>query len=1177
MADIKLSKTKQQLYDAVVAEMKKGELPWNKPWHGGPISAPENATTGARYKGINNILLFVEALRNEYTDNRWATFKQIQDNGWHLIKGSKGVPIEFYSKYDVVAKKKMNDRDIKALTAGMSEADAAAWEKQHIKTIGDTYIVFNAAQIEGIKQRDALTVTAEERNLQCENFIAASECPIFYDQVGRAYYDATKDEIHLPTEADFKSLTDRYATTFHEMAHSSGAEKRLNRDMSGVFLTPSYAKEELRAEVASMFLQQEYGVDMQQRSLANHSSYLQGWLNVITDNPNELFNAFHDASKIANYLVLNERAYTKEHAAQRSVEAAAVTQTMSIAQQSQPQDAPAYTDYYKAYLDVERKNPDAIVATRLGDFYEVMGDKAQVAADILDLILVTRDVANGVRVPMTGFPARIADNYIETLNKTHDVVILEDGTVRTLANTSLAAERAAEDFLLDEYLDSASNHEFTIENNLHNLELPSFIREETARKIVEYANTKTEKELCAEYQVLCAMSRVVNEELSYAVGMDDISEEHYVREQVFSKLSQVEMSQEMFSKFGQLEVSQQELNSLYPELVDKYARHLSEGTLETYGWDTDSVKNSIISYLPSEYQALVEQEKSAQKSVEAAAATQTTNIEQQSEPQDAPAYTDYYKAYLDVERKNPDAIVATRLGDFYEVMGDKAQAVAFFLDLALVTRQVADGVRVPMAGFPAYASDNYLSTLTEIHDVVILEDGAVSTMKRRDNTASATNVSRAISMGDIHDEMIFDALNRAKEGDFSDIANSNSFSFNEFWDVYWIKAEKATSTQIGVSYEKVERKLFKTTRTDEILWLDKDNVKVENGYLTEVKLATLIGSVAYTDQLVSHSSLKSTYNKWLEQSKTPRKVAEDTPEKRADYASKLQQWDDYNKLMALQAARRAEEDLRLEEYQAAAEKREFATNNNLHNLEVPDLVDIADATKIVEYANTKTAKELCAEYLVVCAMSKVVNDELSYAVGMDGLSNELYAREQMFSKFSQVEMSQQELNSLYPALVDKYARYLGGGALETYGWEDASVAKSIVSYLPSEYQALARQEELVEKRATQAKEYARLTEKYGNIDFETQLYVSTYWTENLNTNERTYSLYEIDPNSEDGEKITRTKTPINFAELNTFGKELHLIEDEYDYQQLRDIAADTELYATLKQLIDKGNWQHKKV
>jgi DNA mismatch repair protein MutS len=71
------------------------------------------------------------------------------------------------------------------------------------------------------------------------------------------------------------------------------------------------------------------------------------------------------------------------------------------------------------------------------------------------------------------------------------------------------------------------------------------------------------------------------------------------------------------------------------------------------------------------------------------------------------------RQYLDIKRQHPDAIVFFRLGDFYETFDEDAKITSRELDIVLTSRPVSKGVRVPMAGIPHHACENYLSRLID--------------------------------------------------------------------------------------------------------------------------------------------------------------------------------------------------------------------------------------------------------------------------------------------------------------------------------------------------------------------------------------------------------------------------------------------------------------------------------
>ena len=82
---------------------------------------------------------------------------------------------------------------------------------------------------------------------------------------------------------------------------------------------------------------------------------------------------------------------------------------------------------YQKYLDVQEKYPQAVVAMRLGDFYEVFGKNAEMLADELHLTLTGRDCGLESRVPMVGFPYHASDVYFgKILSNGHTLVVIEN-------------------------------------------------------------------------------------------------------------------------------------------------------------------------------------------------------------------------------------------------------------------------------------------------------------------------------------------------------------------------------------------------------------------------------------------------------------------------------------------------------------------------------------------------------------------------------------------------------------------------------------------------------------------------------------------------------------------------------------------------------------------------------
>ena len=84
------------------------------------------------------------------------------------------------------------------------------------------------------------------------------------------------------------------------------------------------------------------------------------------------------------------------------------------------------TPLRRQYLEIKRRFPQAIVFFRLGDFYETFDEDAQLVSRELEIVLTSRPVGKGVRVPLAGFPHHALDSYLAKLiGKGYKVAICE--------------------------------------------------------------------------------------------------------------------------------------------------------------------------------------------------------------------------------------------------------------------------------------------------------------------------------------------------------------------------------------------------------------------------------------------------------------------------------------------------------------------------------------------------------------------------------------------------------------------------------------------------------------------------------------------------------------------------------------------------------------------------------
>ncbi len=104
-----------------------------------------------------------------------------------------------------------------------------------------------------------------------------------------------------------------------------------------------------------------------------------------------------------------------------------VEQTEKVIEEHSVESEPNHPMYplYKRYMEVQNEKPQAVVMTRLGDFYEMYGDSAVIASKTLDLTLTGRNVGLPDRVAMCGVPYHAIDKYLDKMLESRGVVLIE--------------------------------------------------------------------------------------------------------------------------------------------------------------------------------------------------------------------------------------------------------------------------------------------------------------------------------------------------------------------------------------------------------------------------------------------------------------------------------------------------------------------------------------------------------------------------------------------------------------------------------------------------------------------------------------------------------------------------------------------------------------------------------
>jgi len=279
----------QIVTDRIIKLLESGTAPWKKAWKASDL--PMNLTTKIPYKGVNTWLLLSCGMPSPY----WLTWKQTM-----ALKGTvkkdeaKNFQVVVFwkqLKYD----KKSTDNEIEERTFPMLRY----------------YRVYNLSQVE--LPADVMKKLVPEKEVRLTNKIEDCEaivknykdCPEIKYGGDRAYYACLFDRIQMPLHEDFDSDEEFYSTMFHEMAHSTGAEKRLNRFKatdSHIFGSDRYSKEELIAEMTSSFLCAEAGIENQ--VIENSVAYIASWMKAIKEgDKNFVISAASRAQRAADYIL----------------------------------------------------------------------------------------------------------------------------------------------------------------------------------------------------------------------------------------------------------------------------------------------------------------------------------------------------------------------------------------------------------------------------------------------------------------------------------------------------------------------------------------------------------------------------------------------------------------------------------------------------------------------------------------------------------------------------------------------------------------------------------------------------------------------------------------------------------------------------------------------------------
>lgn len=258
----------QRIVDLMLKAMED-ETTWRKTWQS-QSRLHCNWISKRPYTGSNQMTTMVAGAVHGYTCPYWVTYQQAVQLGGN-VKGQKATPAIFMGK-------------------GVDRDDP---EKSY--KFAKVYNIFNLEQI-GIEIPEPQPL--RESNAEPVPIPDAIQVKVDFQSQHNPSYSPTTDIIKMPFVNQFDDDESFQSTLLHECIHATGHNKRLDRKLSVSFGSEDYAKEELVAELGSVFLCAELGIkyDVQQ-----HASYLSSWQKAIKDDDRYVVTAAAAAQKAVQY------------------------------------------------------------------------------------------------------------------------------------------------------------------------------------------------------------------------------------------------------------------------------------------------------------------------------------------------------------------------------------------------------------------------------------------------------------------------------------------------------------------------------------------------------------------------------------------------------------------------------------------------------------------------------------------------------------------------------------------------------------------------------------------------------------------------------------------------------------------------------------------------------------
>lgn len=300
--------------------LEKGCIPWKEQWNRSESGFLKS--DGKSYSFMNTLLLAIDGC----TEGEFVTLNGLAERlgiepkeAWnHIKKGDNGKAVHghhvyFYTMVPIYLKengKVVYEKDAR----GQFVLDSKG---KKIPKVSGHYPMLKSSVVWQVGTEAFCPMKFEKKKKEVHNNPISVAEQIILDYQAREgvkieflnatpAYSPSLDRIHVPTINDYPNANIYYSDLFHEIAHSSGHPKRLNRELANRMQRGSYSFEELIAEICSCAIMHDNGFDTPQCDELSQS-YVKGWAKALKSDPSMVEKACRMAVKAANYIYNGEK------------------------------------------------------------------------------------------------------------------------------------------------------------------------------------------------------------------------------------------------------------------------------------------------------------------------------------------------------------------------------------------------------------------------------------------------------------------------------------------------------------------------------------------------------------------------------------------------------------------------------------------------------------------------------------------------------------------------------------------------------------------------------------------------------------------------------------------------------------------------------------------------------